>query len=153
MEYLIVKWIHILSATVLLGTGLGSAFYLFMANRERNVANIYFAASNVVIVDFLFITPAVILQLASGLLLLSLTGYSLSDRWVAWGLALYSFAGICWLPVVWMQIKMRDLAKAALKAGAPLPDAYWRMDRWWIILGSLAFPAVIIVFYLMVIKP
>lgn len=153
MAYLVVKWIHILSAAVLLGTGLGSAFYLFMANRKKDVANIYFAASQVVIADFLFITPAVIVQLASGLLLLTLSGYSLSDRWVAWGLALYFFAGFCWLPVVWIQIKMRDMAKVALDSDAQLPDTYWHMDRWWIIAGSLAFPAVIVIFYLMVIKP
>jgi uncharacterized membrane protein len=153
MDYLIVKWVHILSATILFGTGIGSAFYLFMANRKRNVANIHFAASQVVIVDFCFITPAVILQLATGLWLLRLTGYSLTEPWVAWGLVLYFFAGFCWLPVVWMQIKMRDMAKAALKSGAPLPEAYWRLDRWWILAGSLTFPAVVVVFYLMVVKP
>ncbi|MGH6671283.1 MAG: DUF2269 family protein [Xanthobacteraceae bacterium] len=153
MEYLILKWIHILSATILLGTGLGSAYYLFMANRKRDVANIYFAAYHVVIADFLFITPAVIVQLASGLLLLTLTGYSLSDWWVTWGLALYFFAGLCWLPAVWVQIRMRDMAKAALDDGAPLPDTYWRLDRCWIVAGSLAFPAVVVVFYLMVVKP
>jgi uncharacterized membrane protein len=153
MNYLIVKWIHILSATILLGTGIGSAFYLFMANRKKDVANIHFATTHVVIADWLFIAPAVIIQLVSGLWLLKLTDYSLSDRWVAWGLSLYLFAGLCWLPAVWMQIKMRDMAKAALERGTALPDAYWRMDRQWIAAGSLAFPAVVAVFYLMVIKP
>jgi uncharacterized membrane protein len=153
MDYLLVKWIHILSATILLGTGLGSAFYLFMANRKKDVANVYFAAAHVVIADWLFIAPAVIIHLVTGLWLLKLSGYSFSDRWVVWGLLLYLFAGLCWLPAVWMQIKMRDIAKAALERGAPLPDAYWRMDRRWTIAGSLAFPAVVIVFYLMVIKP
>jgi uncharacterized membrane protein len=153
MDYLLVKWIHILSATILLGTGLGSAFYLFMANRKKEVAAIYFAAAHVVIADWLFIAPAVIIQLVTGLWLLKLGGYSFSDRWVIWGLLLYLFAGLCWLPAVWMQIKMRDMAKAALARGAPLPDAYWDMDRRWIIAGVLAFPAVVIVFYLMVIKP
>lgn len=153
MDYLLVKWIHILSAAILLGTGLGSAFYLFMANRRGNVINIHFAASHVVIADFLFIAPAVIIQLVTGLWLLKLTGYSLALPWVSWGLALYFFIGLCWLPVVWMQIKMRDMAKTALKSGAPLPEAYWRMDRWWVIAGSFAFPAVGVVFYLMVVKP
>jgi uncharacterized membrane protein len=153
MDYLLVKWIHIMSAAILLGTGLGSAFYLFMANRSGNVRNIHFAASHVVIADFCFIAPAVIVQLATGLWLLKLTGHSLAELWVAWGLALYVFVGACWLPVVWMQIRMRDVAAAALKSDTALPDVYWRMGRWWIIAGSLAFPAVIVVFYLMVVKP
>jgi uncharacterized membrane protein len=153
MDYLLLKWIHILSATILFGTGIGSAFYLFMANREKNVASIAFATTHVVIADWLFTAPAVIIQLVTGLWLIHLTGYALTDRWVLWGLALYFFAGACWLPVVWIQIKMRDMAKAALASGKPLPEAYWTMDRWWIVAGSLAFPAVIVVFYLMVAKP
>lgn len=153
MDYLLVKWIHILSATVLLGTGFGSAFYLFMANRKGDVDNIHFVAAHVVIADFCFIAPAVVVQLITGLWLLHLTGYALTEPWVAWGLALYFFAGFCWLPIVWVQIRMRDIAQAALKTGEPLPEAYWRLERWWIVAGSLAFPAVVIVFYLMVVKP
>jgi uncharacterized membrane protein len=153
MEYVIVKWIHILSSTILFGTGIGSAFYMFMANRRKEIAGIYFATRHVVIADWLFTTPAVIIQLVSGLWLLHLTGYSLSDSWVVWGLVLYFFAGACWLPVVWMQIKMRDMAKLALESGNDLPERYWKMDRRWVVLGSLAFPAIVVVFYLMVAKP
>ncbi len=98
-------------------------------------------------------SPGVIIQLVSGLWLLHLTGYSLGDGWVMWGLTLYCFAGACWLPVVWMQIKMRDMAKEALRSGKEVPARYWKMDKWWIILGSMAFPALVIVFYLMVAKP
>lgn len=153
MDYLLVKWVHILSATILFGTGLGSAFYLFMANRKGNVANIYFVASHVVIADFCFIAPAVVVQLVTGLWLLQLSGHVLAEPWVAWGLALYMLAGFCWLPVIWVQIRMRDLAKVALETARPLPDIYWRFDRWWVAAGSLAFPAVVAVFYLMVVKP
>jgi uncharacterized membrane protein len=153
MDYIVVKLVHILTSTILFGTGIGGAFYLFMANREKNIAGIYFAAAHVVVADWLFTTPAIIIQFATGMWLLHLTGYSLSDGWVRWGIALYVFAGLCWLPVVWMQIKMRDMAKAALETGAPLPQTYWRLDRWWIIAGSLAFPAVVVIFYLMVAKP
>ncbi len=154
MDYLLLKWIHLLSATILFGTGIGSAFFMFMANRRKDVAGIYFAARHVLIADWLFTTPAVVVQLATGLwLLLRLSGYSLADRWVALGLILYFFAGACWLPVVWMQIKMRDLAKVALETRAPLPPTYWAFDRWWAALGSLAFPAVVVIFYLMVAKP
>lgn len=115
MDYIVVKSVHILSSTILFGTGIGSAFYLFMANREKNIAGIHFAAVHVVIADWLFTAPAIIIQFATGMWLLHLTGYSLSDGWVRWGIALYVFAGLCWLPVVWMQIKMRDMAKVALK--------------------------------------
>jgi uncharacterized membrane protein len=153
MDYILVKWVHILSSTILFGTGIGSAFYLFAANRQGNIANIYFAAAQVVVADFLFTAPAVVVQLVTGLWLLKLTGASLSDRWVLWGLVLYLFAGACWLPVVWMQIRMRNLAKLALSKGTPLPAAYWTLDRWWITAGCLAFPAVVVVFYLMVAKP
>jgi uncharacterized membrane protein len=153
MDYIVVKWVHILSSTILFGTGIGSAFYLFMANREKNIAGIYFATVHVVVADWLFTAPTIIIQFATGMWLLQLTGYSLSDGWVRWGIVLYVFAGLCWLPVVWMQIKMRDMAKVALETGAALPQTYWRLDRWWIIAGSLAFPAVVVIFYLMVAKP
>lgn len=153
MDYLLLKWIHILSATILFGTGIGSAFYMFMANRRKNVGAIYFAVRHVVIADWLFTTPTVIIQLLTGIGLVNVGGYAYTDSWVMWGLLLYLFAGICWLPVVWMQVKMRDIAKHALETGEPLPERYWKMDRWWIILGSLAFPAIVVVFYLMVMKP
>jgi uncharacterized membrane protein len=153
MDYVVVKSIHILSATILFGTGIGTAFYLFMANRGKDIAAIYFAATHVVIADWLFTAPAVVVQFVTGLWLLHLTGYSLADGWVGWGIVLFFFAGACWIPVVWMQIKMRDLAKIALKTGTPLPQSYWRFDRWWMIAGSLAFPAVAVIFYLMVAKP
>ena len=153
MEYLILKWIHILSATILFGTGIGSAFYMFAANRTKDTASIYFAVRHVVIADWLFPTPAVILQLITGTWLIYATGRSFTDLWVMWSLTLYIFVGIFWLPVVWMQIRMRDMARRAFETGEPLPDRYWRLDKWWIILGSLAFPAVMMIFYLMVFRP
>ncbi len=153
MAYLILKWIHIVSATILFGTGIGSAFTLFMANRGGDVAAIYFAARHVVLADWVFTTPAVIVQLVTGIALLHTLGLSFAEPWVLWGLVLYLFAGACWLPVVWMQMEMRDMAKQALHAGAPLPARYWRFDRWWTGLGALAFPAILVVFYLMVFKP
>ena len=153
MEYLILKWVHIVSSTILFGTGIGSAFYMFMANRSKDSASIHFAVRHVVIADWLFTTPAIILQLVTGIWLVIETGHEFSDFWVVLALALYVFAGICWLPVVWLQIKMRDMASQAILSGDPLPAHYWKMDRWWIILGSLAFPAVMVIFYLMVFRP
>lgn len=113
----------------------------------------YFTVRHVVIADWLFTTPSVIIQLLTGLALVHLGGYDLTDGWIYWGLGLYFFAGLCWLPVVWVQIRMRDLIKLSLDTGDDLPKHYWRMNRWWMVLGSLAFPAVVIVFYLMVFKP
>ncbi len=153
MDYLIVKWVHVLSSTILFGTGIGSAFFMFMANRRKDIAGIYFAARHVVIADWLFTTPAVIIQLLTGMYLVHLGGYQFTQHWIAWGLGLYFFAGACWLPVVWMQIRMRDMAKAALASGTELPPRYWGLERWWSILGSLAFPAVAAVFWFMVTKP
>ncbi len=153
MDYLLLKYIHIISSTILFGAGVGSAFYLFMANRRKDVAGVYFATRHVVIADWVFTTPSVIIQLITGIALVHITGGELFEGWVLWALILYLFAGACWLPVVWMQIKMRDMAKHALDQGTDLPEYYWKMDKWWVILGSLAFPAVMIIFYLMVFKP
>lgn len=152
MDYLLLKWIHIVSATILFGTGIGSAFYMFMANRSKDTTSIYFATRHVVIADWIFTTPAIIVQFLSGLALMHVTGYTLEDAWLLWSIGLYFFAGACWLPVVWMQIRMRDIAKSARQTGEPLPARYWQFDRWWIILGALAFPAVIVIFWLMVTK-
>ncbi|MFD2206385.1 DUF2269 family protein [Kiloniella antarctica] len=153
MEYLLLKWIHIISSTILFGTGIGSAFYMFMANRNKDLRVMYFTIRHVVIADWFFTTPSVIIQLLSGLCLVHLGGYDLTDTWIYWGLGLYFFAGICWLPVIWLQIKMRSIIKRCLEEGGELPQQYWRMNMYWIVLGSLAFPAIIFVFYLMVYKP
>ena len=153
MDYLILKYIHIISSTILFGTGIGSAFYMFTANRRKNIENIYFTVKYVVIADWLFTTPAVIIQLISGTILVKIAGYEFTDLWIIWAYILYFFVLICWLPVVWMQIKMRDMAQHALKTNTKLPNKYWQMDKWWITLGSLAFPAVMVIFYFMVFKP
>ena len=126
---------------------------MFMANRRKNNSDIYFATRHVVIADLMFVAPAVLVQLITGVGLVQVMGYAWTDPWIMWGLILYFFAGACWLPVLWMQVRMRDMAKAALETGEPLPGRYWKMEQWWIILGSLAFPAIIIVFWLMVSKP
>ena len=153
MDYLILKYIHIISSTILFGTGIGSAFYMFIANRRKNIENIYFTVKYVVIADWLFTTPAVIIQLISGTALVKIAGHEFTDLWVIWAYTLSFFVFICWAPVVWMQIKMRDMAQYALKNNTKLPDKYWQMDKWWIALGSIAFPAVMIIFYFMVFKP
>ena len=154
MDYLVVKWVHILSATFLFGTGLGSAFYMFLANRRGNIPAISVVAGHVVIADWLFTAPTVVIQPLSGWYLARKLGLPLSTGWIAWSIALFVLAGACWLPVVWLQIRMRDIARAAVAQNAGrLPEIYWRYARLWTALGIPAFAAMIVVYYLMVIKP
>ena len=151
--YLTLKWIHILSSVVLVGTGLGSAYYMFFANRSRDLAAQAVVTRLVVQADWWFTTPTVLLQPATGLAMVHLAGFPLSTPWIAASLALYAIAGLCWLPVVWLQIRMRALTQQAAEAGTPLAPLYWRYARWWEALGYPAFAAMVVVFYLMVAKP
>jgi uncharacterized membrane protein len=153
MEYLVVKWLHILSSTFLFGTGLGSAFYMFFTSLTRDTKAIAVVVRYVVIADWLFTTPTVIFQPLSGLYLMHLAGFPFSTPWIAWSIGLYVLAGAAWLPVVWMQIQMRDMARVAISAGTELPERYWQFLRWWVALGVVAFFSLVIVFYLMVAKP
>jgi uncharacterized membrane protein len=153
MEYLIVKWVHIVSSTMLFGTGLGSAFYMFFASRTRDPRVVATVVRYVVIADWLFTTPTIILQPASGLWLVNLAGFDLRAPWLLWSIVLYFLAGACWLPVVWMQMRMRDMAMEAARQSTNLSEQYWRFLRWWVALGIVAFFALVVVFYLMVLKP
>lgn len=153
MTYLIVKWLHILSSTLLFGTGLGSAFYMFFASRTRDPRVVASVVRYVVIADWSFTTPTVILQPLTGLWLMHLAGFPFDTPWIFWSIVLYFIAGAAWLPVVWMQIRMRDWAAAAAATGTPLPDRYFRYLRTWVALGVVAFVALVVVFYLMVVKP
>jgi uncharacterized membrane protein len=151
--YLVAKWIHILSSTVLFGTGIGSAFYMLFAGLHREPRIVWFVTRYVVIADWLFTTTAAIVQPLSGLYLMHLAKIPLTSRWIAWSIALYLVAGACWLPVAWMQLRMRDMARAAMEAGRPMPPAYGRYFRGWVLLGIPAFLSLVVVFYLMVAKP
>jgi uncharacterized membrane protein len=155
--YLVTKWLHILSSTLLFGTGLGSAYYMFFtslrARRTGDARPVAVVAELVVKADWLFTTTTIVFQPLSGLYLLHLAGIPWTTPWIAWTLALYALAGVCWLPVVWMQIRMREIARHAAANNAPLPDAYWRHLKAWTLLGIPAFVALVVVFYLMVAKP
>ena len=153
MEYLVVKWLHVLSSTVLFGTGLGSAFYMFFTNRTGEVRAIAIVARRVVIADWLFTTPTAIVQPLTGFWLLHLSGMPWTSGWIVWSLVLYAIAGGCWLPVVWIQIRMAEMAERAASAGEALPSRFWRYHRVWTALGWPAFVAFIAIFFLMVVKP
>lgn len=151
--YFLLKWLHILSATLLFGTGLGTAFFFWMAHRRGDVAAIAVTARHVVLADWLFTTPAVIVQPLTGWLLMQRLGLDFSQSWLSAALALYLLAGACWLPVVWIQRRLRDLAERANQRGAALDERYQRLARAWYWLGWPAFLAVIAAFWLMVRKP
>jgi uncharacterized membrane protein len=153
MAYLLVKWLHILSSTVLFGTGIGSAFYLLFASLSRDVRAIAVVSRHVVLADWIFTSSTVVIQPLTGIYLIHLAGYPWSSRWILWTIGLYCVAGACWLPVVWIQLRMRDMAHVAARDGAALPARYWRYLRLWVALGIPAFVAITIVFWLMVAKP
>jgi uncharacterized membrane protein len=153
MAYLALKWLHILSSTLLFGTGLGIAFFMWVAHLRGDARVIAATARTVVIADACFTAPAVVLQLASGVALMHLAGWRIEQRWLAWALVLFVLVGACWLPVLWLQIRARDLAQAAVARGEPLPPAYFRAMRLWFWLGWPAFLGVLAIFWLMVAKP
>lgn len=152
MTYTTLKTLHILSMVLLFGTGLGSAFYKWMADRSGNVAHIAITNRHVVLADWIFTTPTVIFQPISGLWMVYLLGMPLSTPWIAISLSLYVLAGVCWLPVVWLQMRMQKIASDADVSGFALPEVYWRMARCWFWLGVPAFIAMVLVVVLMVFK-
>jgi len=151
--YTALKLIHILSAAVLFGTGIGTAFAMWMAHRSGDVTAIAVVARNVVRADWLFTAPAVVVQPLTGALLVMELGLAWSEPWIETAAILYLFVGACWLPVVVLQIRMAALAEAAARDGRPLPDAYHAAMRKWFWLGWPAFAGVLAIFWLMVAKP
>lgn len=153
MDYVAVKWLHIVSSTYLFGTGIGSAFYLLLSSLSRDVRVVAAISRYVVWADWTFTATTVVLQPLTGFWLAHLAGFPLTSTWLLWSMVLYAVAVACWLPVVHIQIRMRDLAAAALLNAGELPPAYWRYLRAWIVLGIPAFFAFVTIFYLMVAKP
>lgn len=153
MTYEILLFLHVVGATVLLGTGAGIAFFMVISNRSQNPALVAHVSGIVVLADTVFTATAALIQPVTGFLLARQVGWPLLEGWVALSLGLYVFVGIFWLPVVWMQIRMRDLAQLANKEGQPLPKNYHRLYRLWFAFGFPAFAAVLAIIWLMVTKP
>lgn len=151
--YLVIKWLHILSATILFGTGIGIAFFKWITDRSGDVRAIRLSSERTVLADWLFTTPAVIVQPLSGIAMAQLAGFPMASGWVFYSICLYTIAGCCWLPVVWLQIRMRTMARWADEAHQPLPPQYWSYARTWFWLGVPAFLALLVVYWLMVAKP
>lgn len=145
--------VHVLSAAVLFGTGAGIAFFMLMAHRTRDARTVAAVSRMVVVADFVFTATAVVVQPLSGALLIATHGWRWNEPWLLAAYALFVLTGACWLPVVWMQMRMHRLAEAAAAAGGALPAAYHRLYRWWFALGFPAFAAVIAIYWLMLEKP
>jgi uncharacterized membrane protein len=153
MDPLWLEYAHLLGAILIFGTGLGTAFHMWRAHLTGDPRVVAAAGRSTVLADWLFTTPAVILQPVTGAMLAWSSGRSLLEPWLLASVGLYALAGACWLPVVWLQIRMRRLAEAALRAGAPLPPRYRRSARIWFALGWPAFAAMFAILYLMTFKP
>ena len=153
LAFFAIKYLHLIGAAVLLGTGAGIAFFLLLAHRTGDVATIAAVARIVVIADLVFIATAVVLQPITGVVLAYLDGYALSEGWIVLSVALYLLAGAFWLPVVCVQRRMRDLAALAAVQREPLPPRYYRLYRTWFVFGFPAFAGVLGIFWLMLTRP
>ncbi len=151
--YATIKLVHIVSSTLLFGTGVGTTFHLWYADRSRNVQAIAVAARTTVLVDWIFILPVVALQPLTGFWMLDISGQDLYQSWIVTALGIFVIAGFFWFPVIGLQIMMRNLAVLAAKRGATLPAAYHRYRRWWLALSLLVFAAALAIFTLMVLRP
>ena len=150
---ILLKWAHVLGACVLIGTGAGIAFFMVRAHATRDAKLIAHVAGTVVLADFLFTASAVVVQPITGYLLARAIGWPLSEPWLLLSLGLYVLIGLFWLPVVWLQLRLRDLARAAAAADAPLPERYFRLYRLWFACGFPAFAAILAIVWLMLERP
>lgn len=150
--YFIVKTLHILSSTVLFGTGLGIAFFMFRSYFTDNIHEKLYAIRGTVIADYLFTLPAVILQPATGIWLMMRLGYDWSSQWLLLSAIIYGIVGLCWLPVVWIQIQLKKILINSVENDTCLPPKYFALFKMWFVLGWPAFIGLIVIFYLMVTK-
>jgi uncharacterized membrane protein len=151
--YVLVKYLHVLGAVVILGTGTGIAFFMLMAHRSGDAAFIARTAATVVVADLLFTLTAVLVQPVTGGVLMALSGATLGERWLVTSLGLYVVAGLFWIPVIFMQIEMRDLARLAVAGERPLPPRYFALFRRWFVFGIPGFGSVMVILWLMIAKP
>ncbi len=150
MIFLTLKLIHIISAIILFGLGCGTVFFKMMADRTGNHAAIAITSKHVVLADWWFTTPTVIIQPLTGILMAEQLGMSLTDGWLIQSIVLYTLTGLCWLPVVYLQIRMRDIAVNSLSENQPLPESYHYYSKIWMWLGVPAFFAMLSITTLMV---
>jgi uncharacterized membrane protein len=151
MEYFILKYIHILSATFLFGTGIGTAFFMLLAYLSKNITTLQNTTKHVVMADWIFTTPSVIIQPITGIWLMWVLHYPFNTLWFALVITLYALAGLCWIPVVFIQYRLRNIV-AKLNSQDNLPSQYHYLMKWWIALGIPAFLSILVIFWLMTAK-
>lgn len=151
--YLIIKTAHIISSTIIFGTGIGIAFFMFRSHFTNNMHEKYYAVRTTVLADTFFTLPAVIVQPVTGLWLISLGGFNGLDRWLVATYLIYMMAALCWLPVVWIQIQIKKILAKCIENKLELPERYYRLFKIWFLLGWPAFIGLVVVFFLMVLKP
>ncbi|HAU0707322.1 TPA: DUF2269 domain-containing protein [Legionella pneumophila] len=153
MLYFYLKFIHVLSSTILFGTGIGTASVMIYGHRTKNPIVIAAISKYVVFADWIFTGTSGILQPLTGFAMVYLAGFSWTSFWILGSILGYVVAACCWFPVVYLQIKMRDLAIETVKNNTTLPKKYDRYFLYWFILGWPAFLSLVGVFYLMTNKP
>lgn len=151
--YQAIKALHILSSTILFGTGIGIAFFMFRSYFTNNIHEKFYAARNTVLADYLFTFPAIMIQPVSGVALILMAGFDWTGTWLVATYAIYFVAGLCWLPVVWIQIQLKKMCQYSVENGTELPARYHRLFKLWFLLGWPAFAGLMVIFYLMVAKP
>lgn len=151
--YAVIKTPHILSSTLLFGTGIGIAFFMFRSLFTNNIHEKFYAARNTVLADYLFTLPAVFIQPISGIALVRMSGFYWDSTWLVATYVIYVITGLCWLPVVWIQIQLKNMCKAAVEDRTELPERYYSLFKLWFVLGWPALGGFIVIFYLMVAKP
>ena len=152
-HYLWLKWLHVIGAAIIFGTGLGTAFHFWITQRREDAAAVAAAARSTVLADYLFTLPAVIAQPITGIALARIAGYALDSRWIVAGMALYFVAGACWIPVVLIQRRLHFLARESAERGMALGPEFALLVRWWTLLGWPAFLAMAAAFWVMIAKP
>ncbi|MGX9426998.1 MULTISPECIES: DUF2269 family protein [Bradyrhizobium] len=153
MIYFLLKYVHLIGAAVLLGTGAGIAFFMLRAHLTGDPVIVAAIARIVVLADFLFTATAVVAQPLTGIALAHEAGYSLTESWIVLSIVLYLVTGAFWLPVVWIQMQLRNLATASAAERKPLPSRYHRLFWAWFSFGFPAFGAVMGIFWLMIQRP
>ncbi|MBJ6977866.1 MULTISPECIES: DUF2269 domain-containing protein [unclassified Luteimonas] len=150
MDLILVKYLHVLSSTLLFGTGVGTAFYLLFVSLTRDVHAIAVVARYVVVADWIFTATTIVIQPVTGFWLAHQIGYPLTEPWLLWSTVAFVLAALCWLPVVWLQMRLRDIAVEADASGTPLPRGYGRILAIWVALGVPALVSFLAIFYMMV---
>lgn len=151
--YFLVKTAHIISSTILFGTGIGIAFFMFRSHFTANIHEKLYAVKNTVLADYLFTFPAVIIQPVTGIWLMVHLGYDWNSQWLLMSFIIYGIAGLCWLPVVWIQIQLKKILATSIENDTDLPPRYFKLFKVWFVFGWPAFIGLVVIFFLMVVKP